>query len=179
MQPELAATLRAISDGGARAFYHGPIAAAVADASKAHGGLLTAADFAAYTVTESAPVTCAYRGYTIMSAPPPSSGGVTLCEMLRILEPYPLRDLGFHSSRSVHYLTEAMRYAFRDRNRYLGDPAFIDNPTARLLSAQYAESIRAQIQADRATPSSTLQGLAPADEHATTSDRRGRRRRRS
>jgi len=168
-QPQLAATLRAISDGGARAFYHGAIAAAVADASKAHGGLLTAADFAGYTVTESAPVACAYRGYTIMSAPPPSSGGVILCEMLRILEPYPLHSLGFHSSRSVHYLTEAMRFAFRDRNRYLGDPAFIDNPTERLISDAHAATIRSQIAARRATPSGTLDGdKGPAERPMTT-----------
>jgi gamma-glutamyltranspeptidase/glutathione hydrolase len=168
-QPQLAATLRAISDGGARAFYHGAIAAAVADASEAHGGLLTAADFAAYSVTESAPVTCAYRGYTIMSAPPPSSGGVILCEMLRILESYPLRSLGFHSSRSVHYLTEAMRFAFRDRNRYLGDPAFIVNPTERLISDAHAATIRSQIAARRATPSGTLDGdKGPAERAMTT-----------
>jgi gamma-glutamyltranspeptidase/glutathione hydrolase len=168
-QPELAATLRAISDGGTRAFYHGAIAAAVAEATKTHGGLLTAADFAAYTVTESAPITCAYRGYTIMSAPPPSSGGVTLCEMLRILEPYPLHGLGFHSSRSVHYLTEAMRYAYRDRNRYLGDPAFIDNPTNRLISEAHAAGIRSHIAARHATPSGVMAGdKGPAERAMTT-----------
>jgi len=88
--------------------------------------------------------------------------------MLQVLEGYPLKAMGFHSSSAVHVMTEAMRHAYRDRNTYLGDPAFVDNPSARLLSAQYAESIRAQIQTDRATPSSALQGLAPADEHATT-----------
>jgi gamma-glutamyltranspeptidase / glutathione hydrolase len=167
-QPELAATLRAIRDGGVRAFYHGAIAAAVADASKAHGGRLTRADFAAYTVTETAPLTCAYRGYTIMSAPPPSSGGVILCEMLRILEPYPLQLMGFHSSRSVHYLTEAMRYAFRDRNRYLGDPAFIDNPTDRLISDAHAAEIRSHIAAGRASPSRVVAGDKDPVEHAMT-----------
>ena len=167
-QKDLAATLRAISSGGADAFYHGAIPAAVSAASRAHGGLLTDQDFAAYTVTESAPISCSYRGYTIISAPPPSSGGITLCEMLQVLQGYPLKAMGFHSSSAVHVMTEAMRHAYRDRNTYLGDPAFVDNPTARLLSAQYAESIRAQIPPDRATPSSALQGLAPADEHATT-----------
>jgi gamma-glutamyltranspeptidase / glutathione hydrolase len=167
-QKELAATLRAISGGGADAFYHGAIAAAVSAASHAHGGLLTAADFAAYTATESAPIDCSYRGYTIVSAPPPSSGGITLCEMLQVLQGYPLKAMGFHSSAAVHVMTEAMRHAYRDRNTYLGDPAFIDNPTARLLSASYAESIRAKIQANRATPSAALPGLAPAAEHATT-----------
>src|SRR5580700_1605497 len=167
-QKDLAATLRAISSGGADAFYHGAIPAAVSAASRAHGGLLTPADFAAYTVTESAPVSCMYRGYSIVSAPPPSSGGITLCEMLQVLEAYPLKAMGFHSSAAIHVMTEAMRHAYRDRNTFLGDPAFIDNPTARLLSAPYAESIRAQIQASRATPSSALTGLASAEEHATT-----------
>ena len=167
-QKDLAATLRAISRGGPDAFYHGAIAAAVSSASRANGGLLTSEDFAAYTATESAPVSCTYRGYTILSAPPPSSGGITLCEMLQVLEGYPLKAMGFHSSAAVHVMTEAMRHAYRDRNTYLGDPAFIDNPTARLLSAPYAESIRAQIQPGRATPSAALPGLAAADEHATT-----------
>jgi gamma-glutamyltranspeptidase/glutathione hydrolase len=167
-QKDLAATLRAISSGGADAFYRGAIPAAVSAASRAHGGLLTSDDFAAYTATESAPINCAYRGYTIISAPPPSSGGITLCEMLQVLEGYPLKAMGFHSSGAVHVMTEAMRHAYRDRNTYLGDPKFVDNPSARLLSAQYAASIRAQIQPDRATPSSALEGLAAADEHATT-----------
>ena len=167
-QKDLAATLRAISSSGADAFYHGAIPAAVSAASRAHGGLLSNADFAAYSATESAPVSCSYRGYTVISAPPPSSGGITLCEMLQVLQGYPLNTMGFHSSSTVHVMTEAMRHAYRDRNTYLGDPAFIDNPTARLLSAQYTDSIRAQIQTDRATPSSALQGLAPAEEHATT-----------
>ena len=167
-QKDLAATLRAISGGGAEAFYHGAIPAAVAAASRAHGGLLTAEDFAAYSVTESAPIDCSYRGYAIVSAPPPSSGGITLCEMLQVLEGYPLKAMGFHSSSAVHVMTEAMRHAYRDRNTYLGDPAFVDNPTARLLSARYAQSIRAQIQPKRATPSAALQGPAAGDEHATT-----------
>jgi gamma-glutamyltranspeptidase / glutathione hydrolase len=168
IQPELAATLRTISEGGAQAFYHGAIAAAVAADSKAHGGLLTTADFAAYTVTESPPVTCPYREYTIISAPPPSSGGVVLCEMLRILAGYPLRALGFHSSRSVHYMTEAMRYAYRDRNRYLGDPAFVDNPIDRLISDANAAAIRSRIAANRATPSASLGAGAGPAENATT-----------
>jgi gamma-glutamyltranspeptidase / glutathione hydrolase len=167
VQKNLAATLRAISDGGTEAFYHGSIAAAVAAASRANGGVLTAADFAAYTVTEAAPISCRYRGYTVISAPPPSSGGVTLCEMLQVLEAYPLKNLGYHSSESVHLMTEAMRHAYRDRNLYLGDPAFVDNPIVRLLSPRHAGEIRAQIQAHRATPSSTLAGV-PADEKATT-----------
>ncbi len=168
VQHDLAATLRAVSADGAAVFYHGAIAEAVAAASRANGGLLTPQDFAAYEVTESAPISCGYRGYTILSAPPPSSGGVAVCEMLQVLEAYPLKALGFHSSDSVHLMTEAMRYAYRDRNTYLGDPAFVENPVARLLSTHHAEAIRARIQPHRATPSSTLGSDAAADEKATT-----------
>ena len=119
----------------------GTIPDTVAAASRANGGILTVADFAAYTITESSPITCTYRGYTVVSAPPPSSGGVTLCEMLQIIEAYPLHAMGFHSAASVHVLTEAMRFAYRDRNTYLGDPAFVQNPTQRLLSAEHIKEI--------------------------------------
>jgi gamma-glutamyltranspeptidase / glutathione hydrolase len=167
VQTNLAATLRAVSDGGTDAFYKGPIAAAVIASSLAGGGLLSAQDFAAYSITESAPISCRYRGFTILSAPPPSSGGVILCEMLQVLEAYPLKSLGFHSSATVHLMIEAMRSAYRDRNTYLGDPAFVDNPVGRLLSVGHAAAIRARIQPHRATPSSA--GAARADhEKATT-----------
>jgi gamma-glutamyltranspeptidase/glutathione hydrolase len=168
IQPQLAATLRAISAGGTDAFYHGAIAAAVAAASRLHGGIVTPEDFASYSVTEAPPVSCPYRGYTIVSAPPPSSGGVILCEMLRILSGYDLNAMGFHSSESVHYMTEAMRYAYFDRNRYLGDPAFVANPIDRLLSDANAASIRARIASHRATPSSSLGTATGPPENATT-----------
>jgi gamma-glutamyltranspeptidase/glutathione hydrolase len=168
VQKDLAATLRAISEGGTEAFYRGPIAAAVVTASRAHGGLLTMEDFAAYTATESAPISCRYRGYTVLSAPPPSSGGVTLCEMLQVLEAYPLKTLGFHTADSVHLMTEAMRFAYRDRNTYLGDPDFVHNPLDRLLSARHAQWIRAQIQPRRATPSAALGGGEAPEESANT-----------
>ncbi len=168
VQKNLAATLRAVSEGGAEAFYQGSIADAVAAAARAAGGVLTRKDFAAYSVTESAPLSCLYRGYTILSAPPPSSGGVTLCEMLQVLQAYPLGALGFHTADSVHLMAEAMRFAYRDRNTYLGDPAFVENPLARLLSAQHAGAIRARIQPHRATPSTALGGVSAADEKATT-----------
>jgi len=168
VQADLAATLRAISAGGADAFYRGAITDSLVAASRAHGGLFTRQDFAAYTVTESAPLSCMYRGYTILSAPPPSSGGVVLCEMLQALESYPLASLGFHSAASVHLMTEVMRYAYRDRNTFLGDPAFVDNPMARLLSAEHAKAIRARIQPQHATPSSAMPALVGAHEKATT-----------
>jgi gamma-glutamyltranspeptidase/glutathione hydrolase len=167
-QTDLATTLRTLSAGGADAFYRGPIAQAIVAASRANAGILTPEDFASYTVTESPPVNCAYRGYTILSAPPPSSGGATLCEMLQILQGYPLGSLGFHSSASVHFMVEAMRFAYHDRNLYLGDPAFVSNPVARLISAQNAAAIRARISARRATRSASLPAAEPVHESATT-----------
>ena len=137
-------------------------------ASQAHGGVLTKTDFEKYTVTESVPISCTYRTYTVISAPPPSSGGVTLCEMLQVLEGYNLQALGRGSGETIHLMTEAMRYAYRDRNTYLGDPAFIDNPVARLLSPLHMQSIRGHIQPHRATRSAALGEEAAADEHATT-----------
>ena len=168
VQKDLARTLRAISESGTQAFYHGDIAEAVVAASRANGGLLSLDDFASYTVTESKPLTCSYRGYTVVSAPPPSSGGVTLCEMLRILEGYPLHALGYHSSESLHALTEAMRYGYRDRNTYLGDPAFVDNPIDRLLSDAHLKEIRAQIRPHRAGVSRVSDVVGSAGEHAQT-----------
>lgn len=168
VQKNLAATLRRISAGGSDAFYHGPIADAVVRASQANGGILTKADFEKYTVTESQPITCTYRSYTVISAPPPSSGGVTLCEMLQVLDGYDLKASGRGTGESLHLMTEAMRYAYRDRNTYLGDPAFIDNPVVRLLSPVHMQSIRGHILPHRATPSAALGEEAAADEHPTT-----------
>jgi gamma-glutamyltranspeptidase / glutathione hydrolase len=168
LQKDLAGTLRAISEAGTQAFYHGAIAQAVTAASRANGGLLTLEDFASYSVTESKPLSCLYRGYTVLSAPPPSSGGVTLCEMLRILEGYPLHALGYHSSESVHALTEAMRYGYRDRNTYLGDPDFIHNPIDRLLSDAHLKEIRAQIRPHRAGVSRVSDIIGVTGEHAQT-----------
>jgi gamma-glutamyltranspeptidase / glutathione hydrolase len=162
VQPQLAHTLQTISAGGADAFYRGPVAAAVVAASRAHGGILSLADFASYRVEETAPLHCSYRGYDIASAPPPSSGGIALCETLDILAPYPLAAWGWHSLRSVHYTTEAERHAFADRDVYLGDPDFITNPIAALLAPAYAARARASIAAERATPSvDVAPGLGP------------------
>jgi len=153
VQPQLARTLEAISSGGADAFYRGAIARGVVAASRAGGGILTLDDFTRYRVEESAPVRCVYHGYDVASAPPPSSGGVTLCEILNVVAPFPLSAWGWHSVRSVHYITEAERRAYADRNAYFGDPDFVHDPVARLLSPQYAATLRAQISPDRATPS--------------------------
>ena len=167
-QPELAATLRAIAEHGPDAFYRGRIPQAVEAASRAGGGIITAADFAAYRVTLPPPLTCGYRGYRIYAAPPPSSGGVAICEILNILEGYDLRAMGFHGADSIHLMAEAFRLAFFDRNTYLGDPAFVHAPLHRLLSKDYAARLRGMIT-DRATPSASLgPAVAPAGERLET-----------
>jgi gamma-glutamyltranspeptidase/glutathione hydrolase len=168
VQPDLATTLEAIAAGGPDAFYRGRIPEAVEAASRAGGGVITAADFAAYRVTEAEPLRCNYRGFEFLSAPPPSSGGATLCEILNVLGGYDLRAMGFHSAQSVHVMTEAMRHAFFDRNTWLGDPAFVDNPLQALLSPAHAAATRAAI-GDRATPSTGLRaGVAPHEKPETT-----------
>ncbi len=163
VQPDLARTLAAIAANGPAAFYQGPVARRIASASAAHGGILTAADLAHYRAIERTPVSCDYRGYRLISAPPPSSGGVLLCETLNILSGYPMAKLGFHSSQSVHYLAEALRRAFHDRNLQLGDPAFVKSNVAQLISPTYAAGLRASIAPDRTTPSASLG--APGNGH--------------
>lgn len=169
VQKDLAKTLEAIAKRGPDAFYKGAIPAAVEKASKAGGGIITAADFADYAITEMEPLKCDYRGYVFVVAPPPSSGGVTTCQILNILEGYDMKALGFHSAASVHYMTEAMRHAYMDRNTFLGDPAFVKNPLDRLMSKDYAAAIRQKISADKATPSTEVQpGMMPHEKPETT-----------
>ncbi|WP_145476757.1 gamma-glutamyltransferase [Yersinia similis] len=169
VQADLADTLSAISEKGPNAFYQGKIPQAVEAAAKKRGGILTAADFADYKITETAPITCSYRGYKFVSAPPPSSGGVTLCETLNVLEGYNLKSMGFNSADYIHTLTEAMRHAYMDRNTFLGDPEFVKNPLDRLLSKSYADDIRKQIVANKATPSVEVQpGMQPHEKPETT-----------
>lgn len=169
VQKNLARTLERIAQGGAKAFYEGAIAQAVVKGSDANGGILSLRDFADYTAQWEKPIQCEYRGYTVVSAPPPSSGGTTLCLILQILKPYPLARWGYGSVNSVHYLVEAERRAFADRNTYLGDPAFVHNPIDTLLSDSHAATLRATIKPDQATPSSEVQGSLGAPEgHHTT-----------
>lgn len=169
IQTDLANTLESIAQNGADAFYQGKIPQAVEAAAKKGGGILTAKDFADYRIAETAPITCSYRGYEFVSAPPPSSGGVTLCEILNVLEGYDLKASGFNSAQTIHTMTEAMRHAYMDRNTFLGDPAFVKNPTEKLLSKEYAAEIRKQIQPELATPSSHVQpGMEPHEKPETT-----------
>ena len=168
VQADLGRTLQAIAMGGNQAFYNGPIAAKIAASSQRHGGIISAADFAAYKAVERKPIECDYRGFHVISAPPPSSGGVVICETLGILEGYPLGSLGFHSAQGVHYTTEALRRAFHDRNIQLGDPDFVKADTAKLISPAYTAELRASISADKATPSSSLPGPGQGKEGQST-----------
>ncbi|CAN7293618.1 gamma-glutamyltransferase [Rhizobium sp. LjRoot254] len=167
-QPELAVSLESISKDGPDAFYKGAIADAIVKASTAKGGILARADFEQYSVRELAPIKCNYRGYEIVSSPPPSSGGVIICEILNILEAYPLAHLGTESSETVHYMVEAMRYAYADRNAALGDPDFIDNPVETLTDKTYAAKIRAAIDPFRAGKSDDIKPLGLAESNETT-----------
>ncbi|MCG2594332.1 gamma-glutamyltransferase [Ramlibacter sp. XY19] len=168
VQKDLARTLRRIAQQGAAGFYQGPVAAAIVASSRAGGGILAQADFDQYKVRELAPVECDYRGFHIVSAPPPSSGGVVICEILNILEGYPLRDLGYRSAQAVHYQIEAMRHAYMDRNSYLGDPDFVKNPLDRLLSKTYAASLRQVIAPDKAGISAEIKPGVPPHEGSNT-----------
>ncbi|RZL93560.1 MAG: gamma-glutamyltransferase [Variovorax sp.] len=169
VQKDLAKTLKAVSAKGTDGFYKGWVGSAIVASSQAGKGIITQADLDQYQTRELAPVECDYRGYRVISAPPPSSGGVVICEMLNILEGYPLKDLGFRSAQAVHYQIEAMRHAYVDRNSYLGDPDFVKNPLDRLLDKGYAEKIRAVIDPKKAGVSKDIKpGVAPHEGSNTT-----------
>ena len=169
LQSELAKTLREISSKGTDGFYKGWVGSAIVASSQAGKGLLTQDDLDGYRTRELAPVECDYRGYHVISAPPPSSGGVVICEILNILEGYPLKELGYHSAQAVHVQIEAMRHAYVDRNSYLGDPDFVKNPLDRLLDKNYATKIRAVIDPNKAGISKDIKpGVAPHEGNNTT-----------
>ena len=153
VQSDLAHTLRLIAKEGTDAFYRGEIAEDVVAASEANNGILSLEDFANYQVSEYEPVSCDYRGYRVTSSPPPG-GGTTVCQMLNILSGYDLKQLGWHTPQSLHPMFSSMLLAFGDRNRYLGDPDFVDNPIDKLLSLEYAASLRNKIAFDAIPPES-------------------------
>jgi len=152
--PDQARTLELIAAKGNDGFYHGETAAKLIAAVKAAGGNWTLADLASYQAKERTPITVNYRGYRIITAPPPSSGGVAIAEILNILSGVNLDKLD--QAHRVHYIVEAMRRAFRDHNDYLGDPDFVSMPLEMLLSPFYADGLRQSILPDKATPSSML-----------------------
>jgi gamma-glutamyltranspeptidase/glutathione hydrolase len=168
IQRDLANTLRSIRSHGVDGFYGGKTAAAIIKASRAGGGRIAQEDLGRYRTRELAPLECDYRGYHLITAPPPSAGGIALCEMLNILEGYPLRELGWGSAQALHDEIEAMRRAFADRN-LLGDPDFVRNPVEMLIDKKYAETIRNAIRPDKAAISSDIApGVASHEGSNTT-----------
>src|SRR5271165_5196340 len=154
-QPELAKTLERIAENSGD-FYHGTMARELADALQKGGGLITTDDLAHYEVKERQPIRGSYRGYEIISAPPPSSGGVSLFEVLNILEGYDLAKQGEDSAQAIHLTAEAYQRAFFDRAEFLGDPDFSKIPVAQLIDKRYGNAWRDTIPLRRATPSSEL-----------------------
>jgi gamma-glutamyltranspeptidase/glutathione hydrolase len=152
VQPELAATLARIRDNP-RDFYEGETARLIVADMKANGGIITAEDLRTYEPTIRTPLRGKYRGYDILTMPPPSSGGIALIEMLNMLEPYDLASMGWHSSKYVHTLVEVMRRAFADRAEFLGDTDFVKVPVASLVSRAYADERRKSIDPQRASVS--------------------------
>jgi gamma-glutamyltranspeptidase/glutathione hydrolase len=156
VQPELARTLARIRDQGATEFYEGETAELLAADMKAHGGLITLDDLKAYRAIERLPLTGLYRGYTIITAPPPSSGGVGILQMLGVLEGSGYEKSGFGSAAQLHFMAETMRRYFADRSEYMGDPDFYRVPVAKLLNPRYIAGLRRSIDPEQATPSASL-----------------------
>ncbi|UQD73149.1 gamma-glutamyltransferase [Bradyrhizobium japonicum] len=167
VQSDLAETLSAVAAQGPRGFYEGPVADKLAKAVADAGGIMTPADLKSYSAVIRAPVHGTYRGYDIVSMPLPSSGGVVLVETLNILEGFQLADLKQGSPASLHLLIEAMKRAYADRARYLGDPAFVNAPIETLTAKDYAAKLRAGISTERATPSKQLVSAPPAPREGT------------
>ena len=168
-QPDLSETLQRIADEGRNGFYSGRTAELIEEDMQANGGLITRADLAAYRAIRRDPLRGSYRGYGIISMPPISSGGAALIQMLNMLEGYDLAASGFGSAQTTHIMAEAMRRAYADRARFLGDPAF--NPTmpiARLISKPYAAQLRQGIRDDRASASTPTSFEWPAEGQETT-----------
>lgn len=162
-QPDLAVSLALIAREGPDWFYRGGIAERIVAYMRQAGGGITARDLAEYKAVLREPVKGTYRGYEIHSMPPPSSGGVHIVQILNILEKYPLRRSGLNSAASIHMMVEAMKRAYADRSLHLGDPDFVKVPVAPLTSKAYADSLRAQIHSERATPARKI-APAPARE---------------
>ena len=180
VQTDLADTLERVAQGGADAFYRGPTATRIVEASRGGGGILAAADFTGYRTRTLPPVTCRYRGFTVDTAPPPSAGGVALCEILNILDGDDLHGLGLRTAAGLQRQVEAMRRAYSDRQN-LGDPAFVTDPVGKLTDPAYAAEIRHGTPTDHALASAAMTPLDPgvAHEKAETThfsviDREGR-----
>ena len=152
-QPELARTLNRIAQNGAKEFYEGETAQKLSEAMARKGGLITLSDLKNYTAVERAPLTGSYRGYGIIAAPPPSSGGVGILQMLGMLEGSGYQKSGFGSAAEIEYLAEVMRRYYADRSQYLGDPDFSKLRLTSLLDPAYIQRRRDSIDPNHATPS--------------------------
>ncbi len=163
VQSDLAWSLEQIANDGAAAFYEGAIADKIVTDMRAHGGLITKKDLKKYTAIEVEPVWGTYKNYKVASMPPPSSGGIHLIQMLNILEAYDLKGIGSNTAQTIHLMTEAMKRAYADRSKHLGDPDFYDVPTNELVAKGYAEFLREGINEEKATPSSKIAPGNPVD----------------
>lgn len=169
VQSDLAWSLQQIAEHGEAAFYEGGIAEKLVAFMEKSGGLITAADLKNYRVATREPVRGSYKGFEIVSMPPPSSGGVHLIQMLNILENTSLKVEGHNSSRVIHFLTESMKYAYADRSAHLGDPDFVEVPVKWLASKEYGKELFSKIEPDKATPSSAIKpGVAAQHESKDT-----------
>ncbi len=168
VQADLATTLSAIAEQGPRGFYQGPVAARLVKAIGDAGGIMTLDDLKSYSAAIRAPMRGSYRGFEVVSMPLPSSGGIVLVEILNILEGFPMGEMKQGSAPSLHVMIEAMKRAYADRARYLGDPAFVKVPVATLISKEYAAKQRASIDLDRATPWTDALSAVPPREGSNT-----------
>ncbi len=166
-QLDLAWTLGQISARGADGFYQGEVAQRITTEMTTGGGLITAQDLANYRVVERQPVRGTYRGFEVVSTPPPSSGGVHILQILNMLEGYDLQAMGHNSADYLHHLTEAMKLAYADRSLYLGDPDFVDVPVAQLIDKDYATRQRARINSQQATPAAEIAPGRPLSSGST------------
>ncbi len=179
VQKDLAQSLRLIARDGAAAFYQGEIAQKIVAEMQKHGGMISLADMKNYRAIERAPVTGNYRGYQVVSMPPPSSGGVHIIQMLNMLEPFPIAGQGLNSAKNVHLMAEVMKLAYADRAEYLGDPDHIKVPVQGLTSPHYAQELIKKIDLNHATPSSSIKPGKPlpyeSDQttHYSVADRHG------
>jgi len=165
--PDLAVVLEKVALEGRDGFYKGEIAQLLVDGVTAAGGIWSMADLEGYTIKEREPIRTMYQGYELITAPPPSSGGIAIAEILNILDPYNVSALG--KVQRVHLIVEAMRRAYRDRALYLGDPDFYPVPVEMLTDPNYAAGLRAGIMLDKATPSSMIPGREKLPEGTDTS----------
>ncbi|WP_351088732.1 gamma-glutamyltransferase [Shewanella sp. S1-49-MNA-CIBAN-0167] len=169
-QPELAHSLSLIAEKGSKGFYQGETAEKIVTAVTNAGGMMSLTDLANYKVVEREPVRGHYRGYEVVSMPPPSSGGIHIIEMLKVLEQFPIDKLGHNSADTLHLMAETMKYAYADRSEYLGDPDFVSVPMKQLISPEYAKNIASKISINKTTPSSEIKPgkLAPYESDQTT-----------